>query len=115
MNTTTEQPMATLTPRQKDRLISGWAIAGLALLLPIVVLSWAVVLSGDRGTQCLMYGEGCSTIPGSALYAAFWLALVAGVTALAWPRGRGTYSRAWAVCVQWGAQLALGAMILSGA
>ncbi|BBC93977.1 hypothetical protein [Streptomyces griseofuscus] len=62
-----------------------------------------------------MYGEGCSTIPGSALYAAFWLALAAGVAALAWPRARGTYSRAWAVCVQWGAQLALGAMILSGA
>ncbi|MFY4721409.1 hypothetical protein [Streptomyces sp. LaBMicrA B280] len=115
MNTTTEQPVAALTPRQKDRLISGWAIAGLLLLLPIVVLSWAVVLSGERGTRCVMYGEGCSTVPGSALYGAFSLALVAGIAALVWPRGRGTYSRAWAVCVQWGAQLTLGAMILSDA
>ncbi|MEU3030458.1 hypothetical protein ACPCBC_17315 [Streptomyces incarnatus] len=114
MNTTTGQPVA-LTARQKDRFISGWAIAGLVLLLPIVVLSWAVALSGERGTACLMYGEGCSAIPGSALYTAFWLALAAGVAALVWPRGRGTYSRAWAVVVQWGAQLTLGAMILSGA
>ncbi|MEW2621677.1 hypothetical protein [Streptomyces sp. NPDC048106] len=114
MNTTTPQPV-TLTPPQKDRFLSGWAVAGLLLLLPTVVLSWLVVLSGERGTQCLMYGEQCSTIPGSALYAAFFLALAAGIVALAWPRGRGTYARAWAVLVQWGAQLVLGALILSGA
>ncbi|MFH8338687.1 hypothetical protein [Streptomyces sp. AM6-12] len=114
MNTTTERPV-TPAPRQQDRLITGWAVAGLVLLLPTVVLSWAVVLSGERGTRCLMYGEGCSDIPGWALYAAFALALLAGIVALAWPRGRGTYSRSWTVFVQWGAQLTLGAMILSGA
>lgn len=114
MNTTTPQP-GTLTPQQKDRFISGWAVAGLVSLLPIVVLCWIVVLSGERGSTCLEYGEQCSTIPGSALYGAFWLALLTGVTALVWPRARWTYARLWTVFVQWGAQLTLGAMILNGA
>ena len=114
MDTTTAQQV-TLTPRHKDRFITGWAVAGLASLLPIVALSWVVVLSGERGSRCLMYGEQCSTIPGYALRDAFFLALVAGTAALAWPRARWTYARLWAVFVQWGAQLTLGAMILSGA
>ncbi|MEU2711139.1 hypothetical protein [Streptomyces sp. NPDC007205] len=114
MNTTTPQPV-TLTPQQKDRFITGWAVAGLLALLPIVVLSWVVVLSGERGTMCLMYGEQCSAIPGSAPYGAFWLALSAGLAALVWPRARRTCARLWAVFLQWSAQLTLGAMILSGA
>ncbi|MFJ9925981.1 MULTISPECIES: hypothetical protein [Streptomyces] len=114
MNTMTSQPV-TLTQRQKDRFITGWSLAGILLLLPIVVLSWMVVLSGDRGSRCLTYGEQCSTIPGSALYLAFFLALGAGVAALAWPRGTATYARATTVFLQWGAQLVLGAMILDGA
>ncbi|MGW2745254.1 hypothetical protein [Streptomyces sp. NPDC001450] len=114
MDTTTPQQVA-LTARQKDGLITGLAVTGLASLLPIVGLAWIVVLSGERGSRCLMYGEQCSTIPGPALYGAFWLALAAGVGALAWPRARWTHLRLGAVLVQWGAQLTLGAMILSGA
>jgi hypothetical protein len=114
MNTTTPQQV-TPTQRQKDRFVTGWAVAGLLALLPIVVLCWIVVLSGERGSRCLEYGEQCSTIPGYALYDAFWLALFAGLAALVWPRARWTYARLWAVFVQWAAQLTLGAMILSGA
>ncbi|MGW7526615.1 hypothetical protein [Streptomyces sp. NPDC054783] len=114
MNPTTEQHV-TPTPQQKDRFITGWAVAGLLSLLPIVALSWIVVLSGERGSRCLEYGEQCSTIPGYALYDAFWLAVFAGLAALVWPRARWTYARLWAVFVQWAAQLTLGALILNGA
>ncbi|GLX53773.1 hypothetical protein Shyhy01_67220 [Streptomyces hygroscopicus subsp. hygroscopicus] len=113
MNTTTPRPV-TLTPGRKDRFISGWAVTGLVLPLPTVALCWAVVLSGERGSRCLMYGEQCSTIPGPALDVAFCLSLVSGIAALVRPRGRRTYSRACTVFVQWGAQSTLGAMILSG-
>ncbi|MGW1166089.1 hypothetical protein [Streptomyces sp. NPDC002550] len=114
MNATTEQQV-TPTPQQMDRFITGWAVAGLVSLLPIVILSWIVVLSGERGSMCLEYGEQCSTIPGYALYDAFCLAVFAGLAALVWPRARWTYARLWAVFVQWGAQLTLGALILNGA
>ncbi|MEU0334722.1 hypothetical protein [Streptomyces sp. NPDC006193] len=114
MDTTTAQ-QAALTPRQRDAFLTGWAVAGLAALLPTVGLAWLVVLSGERGSRCLMYGEQCPAIPGSALYGAFWPALAAGAAALAWPRGRWTGARAGAVFVQWGAQLTLGALILAGA
>ncbi|MGN5379991.1 hypothetical protein BIV25_36910 [Streptomyces sp. MUSC 14] len=114
MDTTTDQQY-TLTPQQKDRFITVWAVVGLLSLLPIVVLAWLVVLSGERGSRCLEYGEQCSAIPGSALYTVFWLALATGVGALVWPRARWRSARAGAVWLQWGAQLTLGAMILNGA
>ncbi|KOU59116.1 hypothetical protein ADK57_34410 [Streptomyces sp. MMG1533] len=105
---TTAQPPA-------SRLLTGWSVAGLVLLLPTVVLAWLAVLAGERGSRCLTYGEQCSTIPGGLLYGMFCAALAAGVAALAWPRTLAVYARAGAVVVQWGAQLTLGAMILSGA
>ncbi|MEV1063349.1 hypothetical protein [Streptomyces sp. NPDC050263] len=114
MNTTAPQQV-TLTPRHKYRLLVGWAVAGLVSLLPTVVLAWLAAVSTERGGRCLMSGEQCSTIPGSALYAVFWLSVAAGLTALVRPRARWTYARLGAVLVQWGAQLTLGAMILSGA
>ncbi|MEW2493305.1 hypothetical protein AB0942_07085 [Streptomyces nodosus] len=114
MNNATPQPV-TLTSQQNDRFISGWAVSGLLLLLSLVVLSWAVVLSGERGSRCLMYSEQCSAVLSSALYTAFFLALLAGITALVWPRGRGIHFRAWTVFVQWGALTMLGVLILSGA
>ncbi|KUN92125.1 hypothetical protein [Streptomyces resistomycificus] len=98
-----------------SRLLTGWSVAGLVLLLPTVVLAWIAVLASERGSRCLMYGEECSTIPGGLLYGLFCAALAAGVLALAWPRTRAESARAGAVVVQWGAQLTLGAMILSGA
>ncbi|MGW1781362.1 hypothetical protein ACWCQQ_19790 [Streptomyces sp. NPDC002143] len=114
MNTTAPQQV-TLTPQHKDRLLTGWAVAGLVSLLPTVGLAWLAVLSTERGGRCLTYGEQCSTVPGSALYGMFWLSVPAGLAALVWPRARWTYARLGAVGVQWGAQLTLGAMILSGA
>ncbi|MEV6052267.1 hypothetical protein [Streptomyces sp. NPDC052107] len=71
--------------------------------------------SDAHPAACLQYGEQCSTIPGHALYGAFWPAVFAGLAALVRPRARWTYARLWAVFVQWGAQLTLGALILSGA
>ncbi|MFG2127949.1 hypothetical protein ACGFNV_09120 [Streptomyces sp. NPDC048751] len=98
-----------------DRHLTGWSVAGLVLLLPTVGLAWLAVLATERGSRCVTYGEQCSTIPGSVLYGVFYASLAAGVAALAWPRTRWTALRGGAVLVQWGAQLTLGAMILSGA
>ncbi|MEW2130530.1 hypothetical protein [Streptomyces sp. NPDC005435] len=98
-----------------DPVLTGFTVTGLIGLLPTVVVSWLLVLSTDRGTSCLMYGEQCSPVPGWALYDAFALALVAGMAALVWPRGRRTGGRGFTVLVQWGAQCALAGMILSGA
>lgn len=98
-----------------DRHLTGWSVAGLVLLLPTVGLAWLAVLATERGSRCLTYGEQCSTVPGSVLYGVFYASLAAGVAALAWPRARWTPLRGGAVLVQWGAQLTLGAMILSGA
>ncbi|CAM5493137.1 hypothetical protein SALBM311S_03397 [Streptomyces alboniger] len=98
-----------------SRFLTGWSVAGLVLLLPTVVLAWLVVLAGERGSRCLTYGERCSTIPGGLLHGLFYAALAAGVAALVWPRALAVPARAGAVLLQWGAQLTLGAMILSGA
>ncbi|MFD9395959.1 hypothetical protein ACFWBB_36030 [Streptomyces sp. NPDC060000] len=106
---------STLTPRAKDRFVIGWAVTGLVSLLPTVGLAWLAVLATERGSRCLTYGEQCSTVPGTALHGMFWLSVLAGLSALIWPRARWTYARVGAVGVQWGAQLTLGAMILSGA
>ncbi|MFF3329131.1 hypothetical protein ACFYWX_06135 [Streptomyces sp. NPDC002888] len=98
-----------------DRHLTGWSVAGLVLLLPTVVVAWLAVLSTERGSRCLTYGEQCSTVPGTVLYGVFYASLAAGVVALAWPRTRWTPARSGAVALQWGAQLTLGALILSGA
>lgn len=102
------------TPPSARALTLG-SVAGLALLLPTVVLAWIVVFASERGSRCLTYGEQCSRVPGDALWACFWVSAALGVLALAWPRARWTPAR-WAVVVlQWGAQLTLGALILAGA
>ncbi|WP_121748904.1 hypothetical protein [Streptomyces sp. E2N166] len=90
-------------------------MAGLVLLLPTVLVAWLAVLASESGADCLMYGERCPTVPGAALWACFWAAAGLGVLALAWPRTRWPAARCWAVVLQWGAQLTLGALILSGA
>ncbi|MFJ8545486.1 hypothetical protein ACIRFH_26370 [Streptomyces sp. NPDC093586] len=107
-------PRAT-TPRPVSRALTGWSVTGLVLLLPTVVLAWIVVLAGERGSRCLMYGEQCSTVPPGAVWGCFWAAAALGVLAVAWPRTRWTSARCGAVVLQWCAQLTLGALILSGA
>ncbi|MFF4699904.1 hypothetical protein [Streptomyces chattanoogensis] len=97
------------------RGVTGWSVAGLVLLVPTVVVAWIAVLSTYRGSRCLTYGDQCSTVPGGALYGCFGVALAAGLLALVWPRARWTGARTGAVLLQWGAQLTLGALILSGA
>ncbi|MEU3957503.1 MULTISPECIES: hypothetical protein [Streptomyces] len=97
------------------RTVTGWSVAGLVLLVPTVVVAWIAVLATYRGSRCLTYGEQCSTVPGEALYGCFWVALAAGLLALMWPRARWTGARIGVVLLQWGAQLTLGALILSGA
>ncbi len=107
-------PRAT-PPHPAARALTGWSVAGLVLLLPTVVVAWLTVLATERGGRCLTYGEQCSTVPGDALWGCFWAAAVLGVLATAWPRTRWTPARYGAVALQWGAQLTLGALILSGA
>ncbi|MFJ8084228.1 hypothetical protein ACIQ6Y_26875 [Streptomyces sp. NPDC096205] len=106
--------MNTVSP-SPARQLTRWSTYGLLLLLPTVVVSWIVVLSTDRGGRCLMYGEHCSPVPGAVVWGFFWTAAGAGVLALVWPRTRWSYARSGAVLVQWGAQLTLSALILSGA
>ncbi|WP_329411969.1 hypothetical protein OG802_18740 [Streptomyces sp. NBC_00704] len=97
------------------RAVTGWSVAGLVLLVPSVVMAWLAVVSTPRGGNCLMYGEECSTVPHEALEGCFWFALAVGLLALVWPRTRWTGARTGTVLVQWGAQLTLIALILSGA
>ncbi|MFD7711576.1 hypothetical protein [Streptomyces sp. NPDC059786] len=99
----------------RARLLAVGAVTGLIMLLPIVVLAWLAVLSTDRGTGCLMYGEGCSDVPGGLLWALFWTALTAGVTAVVWAPDRWPAARTGTVLLQWGAQVTLAALIMSGA
>ncbi|WP_217161643.1 hypothetical protein [Streptomyces sp. AC512_CC834] len=91
------------------------SVAGLVLLLPTVVVAWVLVVSTERGTRCLMYGEQCSRIPGGALWACFWASAALGVLALVRPRTRWASARYAAVVLQWCTQLTLGALILAGA
>jgi hypothetical protein len=97
------------------RQLTRWSVSGLLLLLPMVIVTWIAVLMTERGGRCLAYGEQCSTIPGALLWGCFWASVAAGKLALVWPRTRWPYARFGAVVVQWGAQLTLIAMILSGA
>ncbi|MFH9731311.1 hypothetical protein [Streptomyces sp. NPDC017260] len=108
-------PWPATGPRSPARALTVCSVAGLVLLLPTVLVSWILVFASERGSGCLMYGEHCSTVPGAALWACFWAAVVLGVSAPAWPRTRWPSARCWAVGLQWGAQLTLGALILSGA
>ncbi|MGW6925902.1 hypothetical protein ACWGA9_32280 [Streptomyces sp. NPDC054950] len=107
--------MNSAPPPGATRAVTVWSLAGLGLLLPIVVLAWMTVLSTPRGGRCLMYGEQCSAVPGEALYGCFFGTIAAGLLALAWPRDRWAGVRAGVVLLQWGAQLTLGALILSAA
>ncbi|MGW0817518.1 hypothetical protein ACWD00_30545 [Streptomyces viridiviolaceus] len=102
-------------PQPTARALTGWSLAGLLLLLPTVVVAWIAVLATERGSRCLTYGEQCSSVPGGTLWACFWAAAALGLLALAWPRARWAPARAGAVALQWGVQLTLGALILSGA
>ncbi|AQS67826.1 hypothetical protein [Streptomyces pactum] len=108
-------PRSAAAPPPAARALTGWSAAGLVLLAPTVVVAWLAVLATERGGRCLTYGEQCSAVPGEALWACLWAAAVLGVLALAWPRARWTSARCGAVVLQWGAQLTLGALILSGA
>ncbi|MGC9495241.1 hypothetical protein [Streptomyces sp. WG7] len=108
-------PPAPVPPLPTARIVTGCSVAGLVLLLPTVVLAWLAVFASERGGRCLTYGERCSTVPGEALWACFWAAALLGVLALAWPRTRWRPVGYGAVALQWGAQLTLGGLILSGA
>ncbi|MEV5885550.1 hypothetical protein AB0L74_23015 [Streptomyces sp. NPDC052020] len=101
--------------RPAARHLTGWSAAGLLLLLPTVAAAWLLVLASERGSRCLMYGEGCSGVPGGALYGCFWAAFALGAAALAWPRTRWRAARAATVVLQWCAQLTLGALVLGDA
>ncbi|MGW3123101.1 hypothetical protein ACWDBW_39325 [Streptomyces sp. NPDC001107] len=107
--------MNTAQQQSAGRLLTGLSVTGLVLLLPTVGLAWLAVLAGERGSRCLEYGEQCSQIPGSLLYALFYASAAAGVAVLAWPRHRAMPARAGAVVLQWVLQFTLGLLILSGA
>ncbi|MEV5283501.1 hypothetical protein [Streptomyces sp. NPDC051994] len=107
--------MNTVPQPTTSRALTVWSLAGIVLLVPTVVIAGVAVLSTQRGSRCATYGEQCSTVPGEALYGCFGVALAAGLVALVWPRARWTDARFGTVLVQWGAQLTLGALILSGA
>ncbi|MHB9859002.1 hypothetical protein [Streptomyces sp. YIM S03343] len=109
MNTTS----ATTHQQDTDRGLRKWSGWGLGLLLPMVVLSCVPVLASGRGSRCITYGDECSAVPGAFLYGCFWTAVVAGLTALLWPRARWTGARAGIVVVQWTAQVVLACLILS--
>lgn len=95
------------------RVVTRWSVVGLVLLVPTVVVASIAVLTSRRAGLCLTYGEHCSTVSGEALYGCFWGALAAGLLALVWPRVRWTGARVGVVLLQWGAQITLGALILS--
>ncbi|MFG3546954.1 hypothetical protein [Streptomyces sp. NPDC047725] len=107
-------PQQTTAPTA-DRALTWWSVAGLVLLLPTVVVSWILVLASARGSECLMYGRHCSSVPGSVVFGVFWASLAAGVVALLLPRARWTPVRCGVVVVQWCAQLLVGALILGRA
>jgi hypothetical protein len=96
------------------RTISLWAGLGLVLLLPMVGGSYVLSLLGEQAGRCLMYGEGCSTVPDGVLHALFWSAVALGLTAAALPRTRWTSARYGAVILQWCAQTVLCLLIVSG-
>ncbi|MFJ3224433.1 hypothetical protein ACIPJS_13910 [Streptomyces sp. NPDC086783] len=97
------------------RSSTGWSVAGLLLLVPTFVVAWLLVLSTERGSKCLTDGEGCSSVPYEDVYGCFFAALAAGALALLWPRTRWVVVRSGVVMLQWGAQLTMGALILTGA
>jgi hypothetical protein len=70
-------------------------------------------LASVRGSRCITDGAECSGVPGTLLYGCFWTAVVAGVTALLWPRTRWTGARVGIVVAQWTAQALLICLILS--
>ncbi|MBL3665850.1 hypothetical protein JL475_07515 [Streptomyces sp. M2CJ-2] len=105
---------STPPPHSATRPLTVWAVAGLVLLLPTVIVSWIAVLSTERGSRCLLYGEQCSGVPDGLAPGFFLTALVTGVLATAWPRTRWPSARFGAVAVQWSAMLTMGALILSG-
>ena len=107
--------MNTAQQQSAGRLLTGLSVTSLVLLLPTVGLAWLAVMTGDRGSRCLMYGEQCSQIPGGLLYGLFYASVATGVAALVWPRHRAMPARAGAVVLQWVLQFTLGLLILSGA
>ncbi|QNP70523.1 hypothetical protein IAG44_14455 [Streptomyces roseirectus] len=104
------RPMDTATDRHVS-ILAGW---GLGLLLPMTVLSYLAHLATERGTQCLMNGVGCSTLPDGALPSLFLLATAAGIAALVWPRAKAPGVRYGALAVQWVGQFVLASLLLSG-
>ncbi|MDX2931166.1 hypothetical protein [Streptomyces ipomoeae] len=102
-------------PSNHNRVINLWSALGLILLLPMTLGSWILRLSTERGSRCLAYGEGCSTIPGGVLHGFFWASIAFGLVAAAWPRTRWASARYGAVVLQWCAQVVLCALIVSGA
>ncbi|WP_406725821.1 hypothetical protein WJ438_15710 [Streptomyces sp. GD-15H] len=106
--------MSAPPPHSTARFLTVWSVAGLVLLPPTVVVAWIAVLSTERGSLCLLYGEQCSGVPDGLAPGFFVTALVAGVLATAWPRTRWPSARFGAVAVQWLAMLTMGVLILSG-
>ncbi|MET9825268.1 MULTISPECIES: hypothetical protein [Streptomyces] len=116
MTTLSRTPSARPAPaRRSARALTVGSAAGLVLLPPTVLVAWILVLSTERGTQCLMTSGQCSHVPGGLLWACFWTSVALGVLALFWPRARWVSARRAAVFLQWGAQLTLGLLILAGA
>ncbi len=111
--TATATATATAGRGPSSRRLTGLAVAGLVLLVPVVLVAWLLVLASDHGSQCLMYGAPCSPVPGELLWALFHVALGSGLLALTWPRTQGKSARCGVVVLQWGAQLLLGLLILT--
>lgn len=100
---------------EQDRSLRHRAVLVLALLFPTVIACLLLAGTSERASRCVTYGEECSPVPGTWMYACFFVSLAFGIVAVIWPRAWLPFrtARTWAVGVQIGAQVALAMLILS--
>ncbi|GAA1103577.1 hypothetical protein GCM10009579_83490 [Streptomyces javensis] len=90
------------------------AKVGLVLLVPTAVVSIVLALMTERAADCVMYGNQCSSIPGSVIFGSFLASAAFGVFAVGCPREWLPFpsARSWAVKLQGAAQVTMAMLLL---
>ncbi|OPF72940.1 hypothetical protein VT50_0229425 [Streptomyces antioxidans] len=98
-----------------DRRVRTVAKVGLALLVPMAVVSIVLALMTERAADCVMYGNQCSSVPGPVIFASFLASAGFGVFAVGCPRERLPFpsARSWAVKLQGSAQVMMAMLLLT--